>query len=700
MANQSPNNPQQNQDIDHSDIKDSNVNQNQVNVTVHTGSSKKTEPRLTKLEYRNRRAILDKVKKSWVESILENSLCSQARIELGLELRFDLLNLDYATPQEPRQPLPKGTKISEKFFDQLGMGRSLLLLGDPGSGKTTTLLELARDLIEQAAQDVNLPIPIVFNLSSWKDPKQKLANWLVQEMIAKYQVDKSISQAWIQEQQLMLLLDGLDEVSQEHRAACVSAINDFSQTNGQTDIAICCRIKDYESLSRRLNIQGAIFIQPLTSDQINNYLTQAGEELVGVRVAIKTDVVLQELARTPLMLSIMALAYRGVSIDTLPQSDLEESRRFLFQTYIDQMLQRRGQNKHYSREQTLKWLSWLARKMYEESQTVFLIERLQPEWLSTQQQRYFYTFGFGIALSLGVTLLLGSMIEWLSRLIGAHAPLGYLLVAGISAGILWGIAFLHWQERISEPSNRVRLGVIGSLVWGSYVFLWGNLMPAYLGSGLIYGLLLGFLSGLITDRVNPVEKLKWSWSSAKTKFTNGLVVGLLVGIITGAVFGFIYTIGAVSSMLAASCSGIIFGLIFGLVFELIGGLIGAIFGGFSGSEIEIRTVPNQGIYQSAKNAVAISIAVGFTLEILFRLLGLPIFSGAGLGILLGVFVGGSVCIKHGFLRLLLYLDDKIPWNYAHFLDYCASCIILQRVGGNYVFIHRLLLEHLAIEPES
>lgn len=475
------------------------------------------------------------------------------------------------------------------------------------------------------------------------------------------------------------------------------AINDFGQTNGQTDIAICCRIKDYEGLSRRLNVQGAIFIQPLTSDQINQYLTQAGEELVGVKVAMKTDVVLQELSRTPLMLSIMALAYRGVSMDALPQSDLEESRRFLFQTYIDQMLQRRGKSKHYSREQTLKWLSWLARKMYEESQTVFLIERLQPEWLSTQWQRYLYTFGFGITLSVCVTLLLGSMIQWLSALVGSSAPLGYLLIAGISAGILWGIAFCHWQDRIFEPSNQIQLGVIGSLVWGSYVFLWGNRMPTYLGSGLIYGLLLGLLSGLVNDRVNPVEKLNWSWSSAKAKFTNGLISGLILGIIIGFVYGLISTVGDVSSILAASFSGIIFGSIFGLAFELTGGLISVIFGGFSGTEIKVKTIPNQGIYQSIKNAFAIAISVGITLEIIFRLLGLPILSGAYLGILLGVLVGGSVFIKHSYLRLILYADRKIPWNYNHFLDYCTTCIILQKVGGSYVFVHRLLLEHLALK---
>jgi len=50
---------------------------------------------------------------------------------------------------------------------------------------------------------------------------------------------------------------------------------------------------------------------------------------------------------------------------------------------------------------------------------------------------------------------------------------------------------------------------------------------------------------------------------------------------------------------------------------------------------------------------------------------------------------------HLLLRAMLWHQQSIPWNYARFLNYAASCILLQRVGGGYVFAHRLLLEHFA-----
>jgi hypothetical protein len=50
---------------------------------------------------------------------------------------------------------------------------------------------------------------------------------------------------------------------------------------------------------------------------------------------------------------------------------------------------------------------------------------------------------------------------------------------------------------------------------------------------------------------------------------------------------------------------------------------------------------------------------------------------------------------HFVLRWFLWRAGSIPWNYARFLDYAASRILLRKIGGGYVFIHRLLLEYFA-----
>ena len=352
-------------------------------------------PPLTPQEYRNRQALLTKVKNFWVKGVLEKSLYNQVRISLGLEERFDAVvnpwSMVLKTGDSSPQPLPQGTKVID-IFDQIGAGRTLLILGEPGAGKTTTLLELTCDLIARAEQDVNHLIPVVFNLSSWAVQRQKIADWLVEELKTKYDVSKEIRQDWVKKQQLLPLLDGLDEVKAEYRNDCIAALNQFKQDNG-AELVVCSRIRDYEILSNRLNFQSAVYLRPLTLEQVRHYLDSAGTELIGLRELLKRDTALQELSQSPLMLNIMTLAYQGVAIEDLPRIEVvAERRKRLFDDYVQKMFKRpnrsRGSanNKVPSQQQTLFLLGSLAQKLEKEARTEFLIEDIQVDWLLNQFQ--------------------------------------------------------------------------------------------------------------------------------------------------------------------------------------------------------------------------------------------------------------------------------------------------------------------------
>jgi hypothetical protein len=142
-------------------------------------------------ELRNRKRLLDKVRIYWVEGVLEKSLYAEARLELGMEEKPDAVenpwDMVLQQANEPNHTLPHGTKIIEVFDSMAG---ELLILGEPGGGKTTMLLELARDLIHRAEIDETQPIPVVFNLSSWAAERKPLDEWLVYELSSKYQVPK------------------------------------------------------------------------------------------------------------------------------------------------------------------------------------------------------------------------------------------------------------------------------------------------------------------------------------------------------------------------------------------------------------------------------------------------------------------------------------------------------------------------------
>jgi hypothetical protein len=65
------------------------------------------------------------------------------------------------------------------------------------------------------------------------------------------------------------------------------------------------------------------------------------------------------------------------------------------------------------------------------------------------------------------------------------------------------------------------------------------------------------------------------------------------------------------------------------------------------------------------------------------------------GLNLGLKYGGYSVIKHYTLRFIMIWNNFIPKQLVPFLDYCCDLIFLRRVGGGYIFVHRLLMEHFA-----
>jgi len=528
--------------------------------------SPKSSRQLAQQGYRDRQIMLNKVRNFWVEGVLETSIHDKALIELGLQTRLDMIEhpwqMEWATSDESRKPLPTGTKAINQF-DRLGTGRTLLILGDPGAGKTTTLLELTRELIIRAERDSELPMPIVFNLSSWQD-KQSLADWMVLELNTKYQVPKKIGKAWVNEQQILPMLDGLDEVNVERRNACVEAINRFHSEYGQMEIVVCSRMKDYEALAQRLQFQGAIFIQPLEEAQVFEYFDRLGGELEGVREMLTTDSTLLELAKTPLMANIMAIAYRGMSVTDLIKMSLSENHvQHLFDTYIDRMLRRRP-DRSYSPSKVKRWLGFLAKQLKNESQTLFLIERMQPSWL-TGNNRAIYAILTAIVLAPIICLIilpssiriliqltnssiiiegnnvfrsLGGELPAFTQMIvvtdtGIHIFIAGALVTGFVIAILWGFTSRFNNKVFSNIDGFIfalacLIGV-GGLSIGKLIY-----NPLWLSLFLVLVFLTSYMIfGVLKKPITPTETLKWSWKNFKENLKNGQGIGLMFGLIAG-----------------------------------------------------------------------------------------------------------------------------------------------------------------------
>jgi hypothetical protein len=406
-----------------------------------------------------------------------------------------------------------------------------------------------------------------------------------------------------------------------------------------------------------------------------------------------------ELLDSPLMLNIAAVAYAEMSTSQLRLGGtIEERRDHLFGAYVTTMFRRRGSARRPTPAQSIHWLGWLAGQMIDHQQTAFYLERIQHDWLPRSHRTWPLRVCYCLVTALAFGFV-GSVYEWAILLLaGSVEIIGHYWQSGREANITSRIAF-------TIPK----------------ISVWGVLTGCVVG---LFGATFAASDATLTRDVNIAEKIRFSLipvlSSSYSVFKTYILYATLIGFLLGT-FAIGATVQAISGLAYGLFIGLMWGLGYGLVFGLLIFITGSLLllsNGFSINEIETKSIPNQGIRLSARNALvsglltALSVTLVFaasfsTLRYIFTrsivdlLSGLvdALFIGSFLGLIsalaVGMKAGGLACLNHWAVRLLLICRGFTPWNYVKFLDIAADRILLRKVGGGYMFIHRMLLEHFA-----
>jgi len=690
-----------------------------VGAVSHQADTSTLPPAPASGQQQNRHAFIHLLRQEYRRQLAE-SLQGAAMMTLALQARTDVVLssvslVSWRVDAPGGGPLPAPTSIVQAYDDA---SSGLLILGTPGAGKSTLLRELASELLTRAEQDAAQPVPVIVNLSSWASKKLPLTTWLVDQLQLVYAVPRHLSQAWIEQDQLLLLLDGLDEVLSSARSDCMEAINAY-RAEHFVPLVVCSRSREYLEQEGRLRLPVAVEVRPLTPEQVDTYLEGVGKPLAAVRAALRGNAALRDLVTTPLMLSVVMLAYRGKTVKELPQlGSAEQQQRQVFDSYVTRMLEQQTRKWHYTSQQTRRWLIWLAQQMQQRSLTEFYLERLQPSWLLTKRAQ--------IVHKVLVVLVVGLVAS---------------LVIGLLGGLVYGLYYL------------LRYGLVVGLI--------GDMLGYGLRGGLGYGLLGGLLGGLVDvllgglnkSQIQPSEKVTWSWNLFLQGLFGGLVVVLVVGLVALLlvrlidvlwdtpllrlvilwgrpllglvillVFGLLFWLRRKSrtqpsekvrwswnAFLQGLFGGLFGGLFFGLIGELAPGLLigllcGGLLGGLSDRQVDEhkRLSPNQGIQTSGWNALRSVLLLGLVPGLAAALvIGPPngLNSSLPFGLLFGLFIGlvrgGLAYLQHYCLRFLLYRNRAMPWRYVRFLEEATERILLKRVGGGFSFIHELFQDYFA-----
>jgi Sulfatase-modifying factor enzyme 1/TIR domain/NACHT domain len=142
----------------------------------------------------------------------------------------------------------------------------VLVLGEPGSGKTTTLYKFAHKLQQHVFDDANAPIPVIVPLREW------LGDMSWKELVSRHLgVLAPRYGELLSSRRLYLLLDGLNEIPRDrHRGEKLDALRQL--LDRELLAVVTCRELDYRDEALKLDLDATLKIHPLDPERILDFL--------------------------------------------------------------------------------------------------------------------------------------------------------------------------------------------------------------------------------------------------------------------------------------------------------------------------------------------------------------------------------------------------------------------------------------------
>ncbi|MFF3639060.1 NACHT domain-containing protein [Streptomyces sp. NPDC002250] len=548
--------------------------------------------------------------------------------------------------------------------------RRLVVLGEPGAGKTMLLIRLLLALLEH--RPPGGPVPVLFPLASWDPARQDLYTWMADELSrdhpslqgrASEPSSGDQPRALCEARLILPLLDGLDELPQTVRTRALQTINQTLPAGHP--FVLSSRVDEYRSAldtpggsTILLNGAAGIRLLPLRPPAAVAYLERAaggsGSRAAArwrrVAAELGVDTALSQALSTPLILFLARTVYHPGVEDQLadvphPDELLDES-RFPTRQAIEEHL----------------FTAFIP--------AAYRFHPHRPARWTVQEAQRFLTF---LARHLEHTLDGTPSFAWWE--LPRAFPFGQHLAIGLAAALLGGL-----------PAS-ILLG------------LWYG--P---GPGLSAGINMGFLSAMaalvtvypLVNRArgpkNPSMGIRWNKPSWRTP-------------------GLAYSYG-VMFMLTWS----LFGFFRGFLGGLIGALSFALLNGFRPvrPDLDKAVGPRTILARDRRTFWAYTCLGGFTgtftAVLWYTLLLFPFGGGGGFGLgrvavlafvlalPVGLMLGlrRSVWMEFLLAQARLAVLGRVPWRFISFLaDAHEWRGVLRQAGAVYQFRHIDIQRHLA-----
>src|SRR5918992_110480 len=681
------------------------------------------------------RLLADQVLAQWQKEIIVRRLDDPA--PLVVRWRFTELDVvdhtEHITRSAPlRSLISRGRPRFSGRTDRIGeltnefrdlARRRLVILGEPGMGKTTLAVLLLRELLERAAQED--PVPVLLSMSGWDPDDESLDEWVARRLAADYPVLRAATfgpdapRSLTIQRRILPILDGLDELPKEIRPRVLLRLNEAAAD----PLVLTCRTREYEEIVAapggdvltggggleacpRAPAGAAAHISPRPPPGADG----GWPDLLSALKRRKNSPLVKAM-NTPLALWLLRQVYMEtranatVLFDRRRFPDPERVIEHLLDHLVDALFRADGKHRihpksvrdpavaktgltflarHLNTIGTRDFAWWQLRSAAPRSTKMVtgLIASLTPALV----------FGIFTALTAGPAnaLIVGPIFGLLFGLVsGIAARLTVDLVLALVAGILAVIAGRYaWLQGILAAA--LTMGTAGAILIAVVIAV------AVRGSGLTPAYGPAYAQLRLRGRTRLLFRELIGRPRLTLRFVLTPAMGLVFGIGTGLTKGFL--------------QGAVFGLVLSLAAWLAIGLANWAETPFTNERPQTpMTTIRRDLQLIFVKAIASGFALGAALSVYDLLFGAGIgaalrdFLSFGLMIAISIAFGVGLHQASGHYMVavtILHARERIPLRFLKFLDSAHRLGILRVAGAAYQFRHAQLQDHLSNEPAS
>jgi len=287
----------------------------------------------------------------------------------------------------------------------------LFILGKPGGGKTTLL----KHLVITATSSAIDKTPIYVSLRDWMLSDIDFVDYLEKQFdICEFPDAKPFIEILFRKGNVLLLLDGLDEVNEENgkRRHIIQYLINFTNKYPKNKFIITCRTAALDFSFEKFTY---VEIADFTDKQVETFVKKWFSEKAVIAEKMLSEINsddkrnLRELAKTPILLALLCLNFEETS--SFPLRRVE-----IYEEAIDALLKRWDKSRNILRDEIYHGLSHVRKRQ-----------------LLAHIAAHYYVKNEILFKEDDISVIINSFIEKLSNQVGSNRNIGEHVLKAIEA---------------------------------------------------------------------------------------------------------------------------------------------------------------------------------------------------------------------------------------------------------------------------